>query len=139
MFFFSSRRRHTRGALVTGVQTCALPICPLSDSRRFNAVSDTRALSASVSCVQPSNARAARDCRAVIMHDHLPLGPTPTPELRLSSSFSLGRPEVSAPRDCPQLPHTAVIPLPHRSLAPTRLSGVGAAPAPSDLAEAVWV
>src|SRR3546814_8961987 len=25
-FFFSSRRRHTSGALVTGVQTCALPI-----------------------------------------------------------------------------------------------------------------
>src|SRR3546814_933905 len=31
-FFFSSRRRHTRCALVTGVQTCALPIC------RFNNV-----------------------------------------------------------------------------------------------------
>src|SRR3546814_7645263 len=30
MFFFSSRRRHTRCALVTGVQTCALPICQLS-------------------------------------------------------------------------------------------------------------
>src|SRR3546814_1896886 len=28
-FFFSSRRRHTRCALVTGVQTCALPISPL--------------------------------------------------------------------------------------------------------------
>src|SRR3546814_1364999 len=27
-FFFSSRRRHTRCALVTGVQTCALPIFP---------------------------------------------------------------------------------------------------------------
>src|SRR3546814_3231866 len=27
MFFFSSRIRHTRFALVTGVQTCALPIC----------------------------------------------------------------------------------------------------------------
>src|SRR3546814_10138394 len=29
-FFFASRRRHTRCALVTGVQTCALPIykCP---------------------------------------------------------------------------------------------------------------
>src|SRR3546814_4743008 len=27
MFFFTSRRRHTRCALVTGVQTCALPIC----------------------------------------------------------------------------------------------------------------
>src|SRR3546814_3550251 len=26
-FFFSIRRRHTRCALVTGVQTCALPIC----------------------------------------------------------------------------------------------------------------
>src|SRR3546814_858343 len=30
-FFFSSRRRHTICALVTGVQTCALPICPLPD------------------------------------------------------------------------------------------------------------
>src|SRR3546814_9977098 len=29
-FFFSSRRRHTRCALVTGVQTCALPIFCLS-------------------------------------------------------------------------------------------------------------
>src|SRR3546814_2456355 len=27
-FFFSSRSRHTRCALVTGVQTCALPIWP---------------------------------------------------------------------------------------------------------------
>src|SRR3546814_864982 len=26
-FFFASRRRHTSCALVTGVQTCALPIC----------------------------------------------------------------------------------------------------------------
>src|SRR3546814_10765244 len=29
MVFFSSRRRHTRCALVTGVQTCALPICEI--------------------------------------------------------------------------------------------------------------
>src|SRR3546814_1596091 len=29
-FLFSSRRRHTRCALVTGVQTCALPICNLA-------------------------------------------------------------------------------------------------------------
>src|SRR3546814_9542597 len=28
VFFFSSRRRHTRCELVTGVQTCALPISP---------------------------------------------------------------------------------------------------------------
>src|SRR3546814_4787140 len=30
-FFFSSRRRHTRCALVTGVQTCALPISRFLD------------------------------------------------------------------------------------------------------------
>src|SRR3546814_4113312 len=36
LFFFSSRRRHTRCALVTGVQTCALPICSptLVDTQR---------------------------------------------------------------------------------------------------------
>src|SRR3546814_8656529 len=33
-FFFSSRRRHTRCALVTGVQTCALPIS-VSDADLF--------------------------------------------------------------------------------------------------------
>src|SRR3546814_12330010 len=33
-FFFSSRRRHTRCALVTGVQTCALPICSARTDRR---------------------------------------------------------------------------------------------------------
>src|SRR3546814_7548019 len=33
VFFFSSRRRHTICALVTGVQTCALPI---SASRHFS-------------------------------------------------------------------------------------------------------
>src|SRR3546814_5226233 len=30
-FFFSSRRRHTRCALVTGVQTCALPISCIAE------------------------------------------------------------------------------------------------------------
>src|SRR3546814_16184091 len=33
VFFFSSRRRHTRCALVTGVQTCALPIYSLATGR----------------------------------------------------------------------------------------------------------
>ena len=31
MFFFSSRRRHTRYISVTGVQTCALPIYTITD------------------------------------------------------------------------------------------------------------
>src|SRR3546814_9563711 len=36
-FFFASRRRHTRCALVTGVQTCALPISQASpNSSVFN-------------------------------------------------------------------------------------------------------
>src|SRR3546814_2048769 len=30
MFFFASRRRHTRCSLVTGVHTCALPICSVA-------------------------------------------------------------------------------------------------------------
>src|SRR3546814_9674093 len=34
IFLFSSRRRHTRCALVTGVQTCALPICRGLPQRR---------------------------------------------------------------------------------------------------------
>src|SRR3546814_9892070 len=40
VFFFSSRRRHTRCALVTGVQTCALPISrrPASLERIFRIV-----------------------------------------------------------------------------------------------------
>src|SRR3546814_8978792 len=36
VFFFSSRRRHTRCALVTGVQTCALPICGESETARVD-------------------------------------------------------------------------------------------------------
>src|SRR3546814_4876326 len=35
VFFFSSRRRHTRCALVTGVQTCALPILAVARERHF--------------------------------------------------------------------------------------------------------
>src|SRR3546814_1494921 len=34
-FFFSSRRRHTRCALVTGVQTCALPIYNVDFSEHY--------------------------------------------------------------------------------------------------------
>src|SRR3546814_4459435 len=35
-FFFSSRRRHTRCAVVTGVETCALPI--FSDNANDNSI-----------------------------------------------------------------------------------------------------
>src|SRR3546814_7197246 len=38
VFFFSSRRRHTRCALVTGVQTCALPILDALDATALRSV-----------------------------------------------------------------------------------------------------
>src|SRR3546814_5251815 len=47
MFFFSSRRRHTRCALVTGVQTCALPISP--DAEPLMLATDRTILSDSLS------------------------------------------------------------------------------------------
>src|SRR3546814_6756452 len=46
-FFFSSRRRHTRCALVTGVQTCALPILSPTDAY-FEAVSGLTATGGTV-------------------------------------------------------------------------------------------
>src|SRR3546814_5568034 len=54
LFFFSSRRRHTRCALVTGVQTCALPIS--SGSQRV-----TQAHSDTVSGTASSNRRRVGD------------------------------------------------------------------------------
>src|SRR3546814_11683930 len=41
LFFFSSRRRHTRCALVTGVQTCALPISGAGRPAGFSVASTT--------------------------------------------------------------------------------------------------
>src|ERR1043166_8696748 len=37
-FFFSSRRRHTRFRNVTGVQTCALPICDDAESKLLSCI-----------------------------------------------------------------------------------------------------
>src|SRR3546814_5994590 len=49
-YFFSSRRRHTRCALVTGVQTCALPI-----SRDWRVVQTRRTLSFQMSALREAN------------------------------------------------------------------------------------
>src|SRR3546814_16311971 len=57
-FFFSSRRRHTRCALVTGVQTCALPISlSLEDA---DAADFAAALRRGRSAFDPHSANAAR-------------------------------------------------------------------------------
>src|SRR3546814_9042970 len=65
-FFFSSRRRHTRCALVTGVQTCALPISSNGANKHLsqnakNGVSLRRAL--------PLRAMAGRDVSYFMTQD----------------------------------------------------------------------
>src|SRR3546814_1031937 len=63
--FFSSRRRHTRCALVTGVQTCALPILAHRvDSQGLEAVALTTALAAALG--EPLAQRFERGHLAII-------------------------------------------------------------------------
>src|SRR3546814_6033127 len=52
MFVFSSRRRHTRCALVTGVQTCALPICQAAAVNLQQALNELPQIRNSVSANQ---------------------------------------------------------------------------------------
>src|SRR3546814_12094152 len=60
-FFFSSRRRHTRCALVTGVQTCALPI--FSGPRTIGAKAWVVSKVTPPNCVaQPTKLRVVPDC-----------------------------------------------------------------------------
>src|SRR3546814_6348974 len=60
-FFFSSRRRHTRCALVTGVQTCALPIYQIkafhNDAEQYRAQSGRDHIAAVISGNRASMAR----------------------------------------------------------------------------------
>src|SRR3546814_3882729 len=60
-FFFSSRRRHTRCALVTGVQTCALPICQSDFARMVEA-----------ECAQDGDPGKDCSCIASQLDDGLP-------------------------------------------------------------------
>src|SRR3546814_4140508 len=57
-FFFSSRRRHTRCALVTGVQTCALPISLIHNY--YPKIAET---------IREAQGRSSRTMRDVKHHD----------------------------------------------------------------------
>src|SRR3546814_1126663 len=57
-FFFSSRRRHTRCALVTGVQTCALPIFALAGEPEIRGDEAGRAFELTFAAVDPPDHRA---------------------------------------------------------------------------------
>src|SRR3546814_3550076 len=62
-FFFSSRRRHTRCALVTGVQTCALPIfnvAPAEFLQALRAICDRHGILLIVDEIQTGFARTGK-------------------------------------------------------------------------------
>src|SRR3546814_13487906 len=89
-FFFSSRRRHTRCALVTGVQTCALPIWGCI--WKLRAVSTDGTLSGSSPCDGlirrlwwQDSRRLVTICRFAIVREQ-EAGPTsyPLPQLPIS-------------------------------------------------------
>src|SRR3546814_2429042 len=75
VFFFSSRRRHTRCALVTGVQTCALPI--------------------SATHIKPATARTHNDGLG-------PIAPSITDRTNGASADSPKRPRPIQPRRLPK-------------------------------------
>src|SRR3546814_7949693 len=66
MLFISSRRRHTRCALVTGVQTCALPIsaeaaAAVDGNRKLENAAMTNLLMPPEKCQSMAEIRAAID------------------------------------------------------------------------------
>src|SRR3546814_4785946 len=67
MFFFSSRRRHTRCALVTGVQTCALPI--FSRSHKTTALGSGVIVNGDGYILTNNHVIEAADAIRVALHD----------------------------------------------------------------------
>src|SRR3546814_2100427 len=61
VFFFSSRRRHTRCALVTGVQTCALPIYELGPGLASRTLAEVLSAAQARGEIEPCDAGAAAD------------------------------------------------------------------------------
>src|SRR3546814_8025963 len=61
--FFSSRRRHTRCALVTGVQTCALPILADTNPHASELIADVRF--GRTQAVMPGSPAAALDLHLI--------------------------------------------------------------------------
>src|SRR3546814_5081237 len=82
-FFFSSRRRHTRCALVTGVQTCALPI--------FRQVVMPAALPGIVGAVLLAVSRAIGETMIVVMAAGLAANLTINPLEAVTTVTEIGR------------------------------------------------
>src|SRR3546814_14499058 len=78
-YFFSSRRRHTRCALVTGVQTCALPISFNQAQANVGTGSDEcgKAVAQRSGCKADEKSESQRDAAALGRRrgaTHLPVG-----------------------------------------------------------------
>src|SRR3546814_18987322 len=81
-FFFSSRRRHTRCALVTGVQTCALPISrralaaiedirrvvPEQDGKAMLRIASVQSMAAGLSSILERFLRARPNIQVPVIH-----------------------------------------------------------------------
>src|SRR3546814_4485477 len=75
--FFADRRRHTRCALVTGVQTCALPIWIRGMARHFRSGVDAMIREAELEELQKK--WQAENARIMAEHPMLPDPDTPPP------------------------------------------------------------
>src|SRR3546814_2123018 len=90
-FFFSSRRRHTRCALVTGVQTCALPILRVQyEARRLHLLAD----GSRVDPVQRLGVARARPCCGGVVDDDV--GPAGLEQL-VHGAIEVGSRRASGP------------------------------------------
>src|SRR3546814_5872726 len=76
MFFFSSRSRHTRCALVTGVQTCALPISVLFSLTIINDRLSRGALLRGQMAINPAYRRAGTAARNADVVEAMGMMPT---------------------------------------------------------------
>src|SRR3546814_4023923 len=93
-FFFSSRRRHTRCALVTGVQTCALPIWRMPRERGGQHLTWTLH-APSLREAQPiDHSLSAPPWRHLGITTKIPLIPRWLPRRRRLRLDRFGRPEI---------------------------------------------
>src|SRR3546814_1244207 len=93
--FFSSRRRHTRCALVTGVQTCALPILHAVLGTLVRAI---RSLAITILPVIPESAGKVLDQLGAEARDHAALDDMDWYTTLAASGFRIAPPTPVFPR-----------------------------------------
>src|SRR3546814_11465741 len=86
LFFFSSRRRHTRCALVTGVQTCALPICAVRARLSARELHARRHARRTRSGDGPRSLESVTRLSHVLRHESVPLSDDRSEERRVGKA-----------------------------------------------------